>query len=31
MAEILLYLGTYLTVTLAVGWLITIGFDLFLK
>ncbi|SDN38888.1 hypothetical protein SAMN05443253_11163 [Bacillus sp. OK048] len=31
MAEILLYIGTYLTVTLAVGWLITIGFDQFQK
>jgi hypothetical protein len=31
MAEILLYLGTYLTVTFAVGWLITIGFNLFVK
>ncbi len=31
MAEILLYLGTYLIVALAVGWLISIGFDLFLK
>jgi hypothetical protein len=31
MAEILLYVGTYLSVTLCVGWLITIGFDLFIK
>ena len=31
MADILLYIGTYLIVTLAVGWLITIGFDQFVK
>jgi hypothetical protein len=31
MADILLYLGTYLSVTLACGWLITVAFDLFFK
>jgi hypothetical protein len=31
MAEILLYVGTYLTVTLALCWLITIAFNLFIK
>ncbi|PWW32403.1 hypothetical protein DFO73_101667 [Cytobacillus oceanisediminis] len=31
MVEIFLYIGTYLSVSLALGWLITIGFDLFMK
>lgn len=31
MAEILLYLGTYLTVALALGLLVTFAFDLFIK
>lgn len=31
MAEILLYLGTYLAVTLALGWLITTAFEQFTK
>jgi hypothetical protein len=29
MTDILLYLGTYLSVTLALGWLIKFAFDLF--
>ncbi|CAM3819938.1 hypothetical protein CYOC110262_23670 [Cytobacillus oceanisediminis] len=29
--EILLYVGTYLSVTLALGWLITIVFNLFIE
>ncbi len=29
--EILLYVGTYLSVTLALGWLITIAFNLFIE
>ena len=31
MVDLLLYVGTYLSVTLALGWLITIAFDLFFK
>lgn len=31
MTELLLYIGTYLSVALALGWLITIAFDLFFK
>jgi hypothetical protein len=31
MAEILLYLGTYLSGTIAVAWLIKIVFDMFFK
>lgn len=31
MVDILLYLATYLSGTLAVAWLITIAFDLFFK
>ncbi len=31
MAEILLGLGTYLTVALALGWLVSLAFDLFIK
>ena len=31
MADLLLYVGTYLFVTIALGWLITIAFDLFFK
>ena len=31
MLDLLLYVGTYLSVTLALGWLITIAFDLFFK
>lgn len=30
MAEILLYIGTYLTIALALGWLISITFDHFI-
>ncbi len=29
--EILLYIGTYLSVSLALGWLITIAFNLFVE
>ncbi|MBV7507571.1 hypothetical protein KW850_20280 [Bacillus sp. sid0103] len=31
MAEILFYLGTYLSAALALGWLISCAFDLFFK
>ncbi|MDR7079257.1 hypothetical protein J2Y03_004315 [Neobacillus niacini] len=31
MVDLLVYVGTYLSVTLTLGWLITIAFDLFFK
>lgn len=31
MTEILLYVGTYISLTFALGWLITVTFNLFLK
>lgn len=31
MAEVLLYVGTYISLTFALGWLITVAFNLFLK